>query len=171
LIGEALGLGGVQVLVGVGMGAGLGLLQGRALRGVLHSFAPWFWSCVVGLGAPFLAWDIAQAAGWEFSYSLYVCVTLGGLIAGIWQAFLLRQRWRGTGWWIVGSVAGWTLAAGMAMAADALSRSRALRGLAGALTYLGMVAGGGLILGLVTGLVLVWLHRREPTVEDAHSGS
>lgn len=164
LVGEALGIGGVQVLVGVGMGAGIGLMQARAIRGLLHKSAPWFWSCVVGLGAPFLAWDIAKAAGWDFPYSLYLSVALGGLIAGVWQAFLLRSRFHNTGWWVAASVLGWTLASGMAAVANTLSRSHSLRGIWGALAYLGIVAGGGLILGFVTGLALVWLLRHEPAV-------
>jgi hypothetical protein len=162
LIGEAVGIGGVQVLVGVGMGAGIGLMQGRAIRSVLHRVAPWFWSCVVGLGLPFLAWDIAKAARWDFPYSLYISVALGGLIVGIWQAFLLRSHLHSTGWWVVASVVGWNLAAGTAAIADGLSRSRSLRGLWGALAYLGIIAGGGLILGLVTGITLVWLLRQKP---------
>jgi len=161
LIGEAVGIGGIQSLVGVGMGAGVGLMQGRAIRSVLHRAAPWFWSCVVGLGLPFLAWDIAKAAGWDFPYSLYVSVALGGLIVGIWQAFLLRPHLHNTGWWVAASVVGWNLAAGMAAIADSLFRARSLRGIWGALAYLGIIAGGGVILGLVTGGSLVWLLRQK----------
>ena len=162
LMGEAVGIGGVQVLVGVGMGAGIGLMQGRAIRSVLHSASPWFWSCVVGLGLPFLTWDIAKAAGWDFPYSLYVSVALGGLIVGVWQTFLLPPHLRNTGWWVAASVVGWNLAAGTAAIADSLFRSRSFRGLWGALAYLGIIAAGGLILGLVTGGSLVWLLRQKP---------
>jgi len=164
LIGEAIHIGGAQVLVGAGMGIGIGLMQGRAIRGVLGKFAPWFWSCTVGLAVPFLAADIAKAAKWDFAYSLYVSVAFGGLIVGGWQAFLLRSRFHHTGWWIVGSAVGWTLAAGMAAVADSLSRSHSFRGIWGALAYLGIVTGGGLILGLVTGLPLVWLRRHKPAI-------
>jgi hypothetical protein len=162
LIGEAVGIGGAQVLVGVGMGAGIGLMQGRAIRKVLHESAPWFWSCVVGLGLPFLAADIAKAARWDFPYSLFVSVALGGLIVGVWQAFLLRPYVHNTGWWVVASAAGWALAAGMAVTADTLPRTHSIRGIWGALAYLGIAAAGGLILGLVTGISLVWLLRHKP---------
>ncbi len=164
LIGEAVGIGGAQALVGVGMGTGIGLMQGRAIRGVLHKSAPWFWSCAVGLGVPFLAADIAKAAGWNFTYSLQVSVALGGIIVGVWQAFLLRPCLRNTGWWVVGSVVGWALASGMVAVADPLSRTPSLRGIWGALVYLGIIAGGGLVLGLVTGISLVRLLRHELAV-------
>ena len=59
LLGEAVGIGGAQFLVGAGMGAGLGLTQGRVIRTVLPGSAPWFWSCVLGLAVPFAAVDVA----------------------------------------------------------------------------------------------------------------
>jgi len=164
LIGEAIGIGGVQVLVGLGMGMGIGLMQGRIIRKLIHGFAPWFWSCVVGLGLPFLVVDIAKAVRWNFPYSLYVSIALAGLIVGVWQAFLLRSHFLNTGWWVAASVLGWNLAAGMAAIADYLFRSHSIRGLWGALGYLGIIVGGGLILGLVTGLSLVWMHRKKTTL-------
>lgn len=158
--GEALGIGGTQVLVGAGMGMGVGLLQGRAVRRYQLSAAPWFWSCVAGLALPFLISDIGHAAGVTWSYSLPACVAIGGLLVGAWQAILLRRRFNGPLWWVLGSGLGWSLAGSMAMAADQLFRSHRLHGLAGAGAFLGIIAVGGLGLGLVTGLVLV--HRLRP---------
>src|SRR4030095_16229946 len=51
LIGEAVHIGGAQVLVGAGMGTGIGLMQ--VIRRILHKSAMWTCSCIVGLGAPF----------------------------------------------------------------------------------------------------------------------
>lgn len=150
LVGEAVGIGGAQVLVGAGMGMGVGLMQGRALRGVLNKSALWFWSCVIGLAVPFLVTDIAKAAGWDYAYSLQIAVAVGGLIVGVLQAFILRRYFHSTGWWVVGSAVGWTLASGMTAVADVLSRRQLLRRLWGAVAYLGIVTGGGLVLGLVT---------------------
>jgi hypothetical protein len=163
LLGEAVGIGGVQVLVGAGMGAGIGLMQGRFIRNVLHQSVSWIWSCVVGLSAPFLVTDISKAIGVGLPYSLPVAVAVGGLIAGGWQAVLLRLWLRNRGSWVVASALGWALAAGTAAVADVLSRSRALRGLWGALAYLGIVVAGGLVLGLVTGICLAWMYRSAST--------
>lgn len=161
LIGEGVGIGGSQVLVGAGMGAGLGFMQGRVMRALLQKFAPWFWSCAVGLAVPFLAWDIANAAKLNVTYSLFVCVASGGLIVGVWQAFLLRTRFPRAGWWVLANAVGWLAAAGLAKIAETLPRSQSLRGIGGALAYLGIVTGGGLILGLVTGVPMVWLRRQD----------
>ena len=150
LVGEAVGIGGAQVLVGAGLGTGIGLMQGRMIRSMLPKSGTWLWSCVVGLALPFLVTDIAKAARWDARYSLFVCVAVGGLISGAWQAIILRTRFRKTLLWVVASALGWTLAAGTSTVADPLSRLPALRGLWGAVVYLGIVAAGGLILGLVT---------------------
>ena len=154
LAGEAVGIGGVQVMVGVGMGTGVGLLQGRALRPLLGRYGPWVCSSAIGLGLPFLVADLLSAARLGVPYSLPACVLVGGLIVGSWQAQLLRHRFSGTAWWVAGNVAGWGLAAATAALADGLGAIVSLRGLAGAAAYLGTVASGGLLLGTTTGLVM-----------------
>jgi hypothetical protein len=162
LAGEAAGIGGSQFLVGLGMGAGVGILQGRALRPLHVSPLHWALASAVGLALPFLASDLAARRGWAISYSLFWCVVTGGVIVGLWQAMLLRARALGAGWWVAGSAAGWTLAAAVATAADVLGRTRALRGLAGAAAYLGIVAAGGLVLGLATAAALGRITPRVP---------
>ncbi len=163
LIGEAVHIGGSQVLVGAGMGTGIGLMQGRVIRRILPKSALWLCSCIVGLGAPFLLTDLSKVFGWNLPYSLLALITIGGLIIGSWQALILRSRLRQTGWWIVASALGWALAAGTSAMADS-SRAHAIRGIWGALVYLGIIAAGGLILGIVTGLCLAWLVRNESAV-------
>lgn len=157
LAGESLRIGPLQFPVGLGMGMGVGFMQGRVVRNLLGAAAPWRWSCALGLALPFLVADLAQQAGRALPYSLYLAVALGGLIVGIWQALLLRRRFSRAGWWVAASVLGWSLAAGLGAVADGLPRSHAIRGIWGALAYLGIVAGGGLVLGVVTGLVLSWM--------------
>ncbi|HMB94267.1 MAG TPA: hypothetical protein VKP65_25680 [Rhodothermales bacterium] len=155
LAGEVVGIGGSQVLVGLGMGIGVGLMQARAIRAVLDNSGAWFWSCAIGLALPFLASDIAGVAEWDVSYSLHVCVALGGFLVGLWQSFLLRRSVAKAGYWVGGSALGWLLAAAPVALVDALP----LRGIWGAVLYLSGAVVGGLILGAVTGRMLIWLHR------------
>jgi hypothetical protein len=156
-IGEAIRIGGSQALIGLGMGTTVGLMQGLAIRPVLGRVAPWFWSCVVALALPFLAADLLRLAGHESLYSVQMAVAAGGLTVGAWQAGLLRPHTTHAWMWVVASVVGWSLAAGTAYFADAFFRSHHVPGLTGALLYLGIIAAGGLLLGLVTGAALTRL--------------
>jgi hypothetical protein len=162
LIGEVIGLGGMQVIVGAGMGLGIGLMQGRVVRGLINKAAPWIWSCVIGLAIPFLLIDVSKIFGFDLPYSLQYSIALGGLIAGLWQALLLRSRFHQTWSWVAMSALGWTLAAGTAAMADYISKLRLLHGIWGALAFLGIVAVGGLVLGLVTVVSLAWMLRYKP---------
>jgi hypothetical protein len=161
LAGEALGIGGSQALVGAGMALGIGIMQGRDMRRILGKAAPWIVSTVVGMTWPFLLMDILKAAHFEVAYSLQLCVAIGGFSAGTWQAFILRSRFRRTGSWVVASAIGWMLAAGMAALADFAGKSHAIRGVSGALAYLGLIGLGGGILGLVTRISLASMLRQE----------
>jgi hypothetical protein len=164
LVGEAAGIGGSQVLVGAGLGLGVGLLQSRVLRGLVDRAAPWILSSVVGLALPFLAIDVATLVGRTIPVSLLAPIGLGGLIAGIWQAALLSRRFRSTAIWVLASAGGWALAGAFALSADGWSRTQSLRGVWGALAYLGMISVGGLVVGLVTGAALAWLVSRAGRV-------
>ena len=159
LLGEAVGLGGTQVLVGAGLGAGVGFLQARALRGPLDRTSRWFWSSVVGLALPFLAIDLASLSGWNVPSPLLICIAIGGLVAGLWQASILSSRYSSAWIWVLASTGGWALAGALALYADSLSKNRSLRGVWGALAYLGMISLGGLVVGVVTGAALLWISR------------
>jgi len=161
LCGEAVHIGGAQFLVGTGMGIGIGLIQARVIRKVLDKSGSWILSCVVGLSVPFLVTDLSKLVGWHIGYSLLVLITIAGLIIGIWQTLILRTRFRRAGLWLIASAIGWTLAAGVSSMADTIPRQLAIRGILGALAYLGFVAVGGLILGLITGICLAMMKRRE----------
>ncbi|MCU0648676.1 MAG: hypothetical protein MUF00_11810, partial [Gemmatimonadaceae bacterium] len=150
--------------IGAGMGLTVGVFQSRVIRARLGGASPWFWSCVVGLASPFLATDIARAVGVDVPYSLYAAVICGGLVVGVWQGALLRSSLgRGTSW-VAASVIGWALASGAVALADFFVRATSLRGVPGALVYLGLVALGGVLLAVSSGFVLVRLLTPQPTV-------
>lgn len=137
-----------QFMVGVGMGAGVGYMQGRVAREWLGAGGqwlgtskPWLWSSIIGMGLPFVLWDLL--AWTAIPFSLGLCVALGGLLTGLLQARLLRPRSGAAGWWPLASLAGWTLGTGAGV--DAL--------------ILGVILLGGLVLGIVTGGTLVRMHR------------
>jgi hypothetical protein len=75
----------------------------------------------------------------------------GGALVGVWQARILRAVVPAAGAWVPANVLGWSAAATAVGTADALFQARVLGGAAGALVYLGLVASGGLLLGVITG--------------------
>src|SRR5262245_6817463 len=162
---DAIGLSGTQSFVGLGMGAGVGLVQARLVRQrLVPAFAPWFWSCVIGVTTPFLIVDILNLIGVGIPYSLQAAVAAGGLLTGVLQARILEKRFRGASSWIVASAAGWILAAGTSAISDWMFQAKRINGLSGALLYLGAMLSGGPLLGLVTSVALARMLKREPAV-------
>lgn len=94
-------------------------------------------------------------------YSLYLAVVCGGLVVGVWQAALLRPSIGRANPWVAASVLGWVLASGSVALADDVVRAKDITGIPGALAYLCLVATGGVLLAVSTGLVLVRLLRSQ----------
>lgn len=151
LSGEAL-LGGedLQSWIGLGMGGGVGYLQGRYLNRRLDTQHGWFWTSVVGVGGPFVLGDVARMIGLDVPYSLPLYVVIGSLLAAILQWRVLRRHSSRAIRWLPVCVAGWSLP----ILLIALKDGGVVPGAAGqALSLVGMFLGGSL-LGLVTGGVL-----------------
>jgi hypothetical protein len=171
LLGEMLGTGGVQAVVGAGMGLGVGFKQGGLLVSVISR---WRWTLVttVGLALPLLLGDIAALMGRPTQFRLHLAVAAGGILAGLFQAVMIGRRSLGSILpWTTASLAGWTLAAGMAYLADSLPRTASLLGITGAVAYLGITAMGGLLLGAVTGLALGFLVGASPVTASGHAST
>lgn len=154
LTGEMVGVHGSQIAVGLGMGLGVGIAQERALRPLLGPSQSWRWVSTLGLALPFLIVDVARLMGLPLPYSLYAAISLAGVCVGVGQAALLRGQPVSAPLWILASAVGWSAAALMAATADTLTRESTLRGLPGALLYLAIVGGGGVMLGIITSLPL-----------------
>ena len=166
LLGEAVGIGGAQGLVGAGMGAGVGALQALALRRILNQPVWWLVSSTVGLALPFVATDLARSLGRNPTYSLLGSVAVGGIIVGVWQSRLLRSALPSSGVWAALCSGGWLVAAIIAAAADREFRAHRVTGIAGALLYLGIIAAGGLALGLITAPLVVRMRTKTNEVES-----
>lgn len=161
LIGESLGVGGTQVLVGLGMGIGVGIMQGRRIATWLPIGRAWRYVTPLALALPFLATDLGNLLDLDFPYSLPVAVAIGGLLTGLAQTRLLRPHVTNAALWVPASLIGWSLAGAVASLGDVVVKNSAVRGIAGALLYLGLAAGGGVVLGVVTAFAIGKLVRRE----------
>jgi hypothetical protein len=127
-------------------GAGVGICQWLVLRRRGSWVGWWVWAGILGLAvAAFVGTAVALALGYSGIWETYaVVVGVGGAMAGLMQWFVLRRQVSRAGWWVLASTVGW------AMTAAVLLPVR--------------LAGGGVGLGAVTGLALIWL-LRQPVPE------
>jgi len=148
--------GGAQFIVGVGMGGGVGFMQARVVGEWVEPTRRWIWATTIGMGLPFLLWDLSVAVGIKAFFSLPLCGVAGSLLVGVLQGMLLRLRLNRTSWWIPVSLVGW----GLPAAGIALGESGLLSG-PGVLVSVGAMFLGGAVLGAVTGKALLWLPQRS----------
>ena len=87
-------------------------MQARVVGEWADSTRRWCWASIVGMGIPFVLWDLSAAFGIEALFSLPLCVVVGGLLVRALQASLLRTRFDRVFWWIPACVVGWGLPAG-----------------------------------------------------------
>lgn len=154
---------GDQYMVGVGMGAGVGLLQGRFLKPWLGSSGRWWLSTTAGMGGPFVFHDLVESVGLDAPYSLPLHVAAGALLVGLLQWLQLRRRVPRSGWWVPVNLVGWGLPVGLLLLGEPgrLPEPWSTIG-----KLLGMLFGGG-ILGAVTGPVLARFVKRAPGTDAA----
>ncbi len=120
------------------IGVTVGVLQWLVLRPLVHQAGWWISLSSVGWAMGHVVVVTAMPVGDE----VLIGSVLGAMM-GIAQWFILRRWFRGGGWWIVASTAGWGLG---------------LFGLMGALLI-------GAVAGIVTGIVLELLLRLPRPIE------
>ena len=142
---DGLGIPATQFPLAVGMGLGVGVLQGRIVAPLFGGARSWVAATTLGLSLPFVVADVLRLAGASLPYSLAVYVALGGVLAGGLQWRLLRALAAGgTAWWPVITPIGWLLAGSTVWINELLPRTR---GLIGAGRYVAVVLSGGVVLG------------------------
>lgn len=164
LLGEffnSLGQSDSQLIVGVGMGWGVGLMQSRRLHPWLRRPIHWTVASTVGMGALFVARDITVAIGYDFPYSLPLYVLVGGLLTGLWQGALLRRVSTRAIWWVAGCLLGWAVPGVCVALADLTGQTESpVLVVIGALASASAIFLGGGMLGIGSGWILRWILRR-----------
>lgn len=148
-----------QFMIGISMGAGVGYMQHRHLEDWIDRPLRWLWISIAGMGAPFIFWDIGTYAGFGSLFSLPACVLAGGLLTGILQLDLLRERMDRAVWWVLASTAGWA----PPVAAIAIHDLDLAPGFFDTAFLIAGLLFGGTILGAITGKALIW------TIPDAEN--
>lgn len=165
VIFDAIGLEGFQFPLGLGIGGGVGLLQWRKLKKWAGLKSHWMWASTLGMGIPFLLYDIVSNYVYEKPFGEYflpACVFAGSLMAGIWQFSLLKNHHSGkVYWWIPISLVGWMMAAGTVLA---ISYSMQIKNvLIGFFVNLTLILSGGAVLGVVTAKTIMLILSERKT--------
>jgi hypothetical protein len=151
VLAESVGLREMQAPLVAGLALGLSTQQYRGLRPVLGGLrARWVFRSCVGLAFPFIIADAATIAGRPLAYDLVLFVVLGGVIASVLQWGLLRNAVHRAGRWLIASPVGYLAAASTAWLNDRVLPKTP--GIVGALQYLAVILGGGVLLGALTAL-------------------
>lgn len=152
---DSMGIEGMQFYLGLGMGGGVGLAQWLYLKKRVDMSPYWIWFSALGLGIPAVGVDLLVAG--TASYKIPLCIALGSPVVGVLQQSLLRRYWPAKPiWWILASLLGWMMAVLTVFTVD---YTRQLdqwipNVLVIAFINLMLILGGGLALGLITGLAL-----------------
>jgi hypothetical protein len=155
---ESIGIRETQFPLALGMGLSLGYEQSRLLKPVLQNRWRWFWATSLGLTAPFIFMDVVRVLELPIPYSLAALVAIGGVSVSVLQWLQLRSVSPRASGWLAASPVGWVLAGSTVWLADQLPR---IPGLVGALVFVAVVLGGGVLLGACTAPVLLRISRGE----------
>jgi len=141
-----------QWMVGVGMAAGVALLQARRL-GTRIRARRWVIASSVAMGVPFVLWDVSQAVHVPLIPGLPGAAAIGSVLLGLVQGRMLWNGARPIGWWTFANLAGWEIPVGIM----GLGNVPAAGSWGVILSTLVMFLGGG-VLGVCTGAAI----RRVP---------
>lgn len=151
---DSLGIEDMQFYIGIGMGAGVGLLQWRLLRKYYEISILWFIYSSIGMGLPFLIFDFLVDP--NLSYKLPLSVAIGGLLVGLLQYQMFKAYASKAFVWVFASALGWTLAAFTTLLINYTMQFKVTGylNLVLALLNLGIILAGGWVLGWITAKAL-----------------
>lgn len=152
---------GDQFPVGIGMGWGVGFAQWRVARKRFGLTSAWMWVSAAAMGMPFVLSDIA-ALSWAGSaqrYFLILNVALGASLLGLLEWRILRSLSHRAYWWVITCIVGWMLPALLIF----LPTGGHPETLPAMIFNFGVIASGGVVLGVVSGAMLVWMLKSPPS--------
>jgi uncharacterized membrane protein len=141
-----------NLIVGLVLGAVVGLTQMIAVRRLVSLTYRWVWGAAVGLGISFIVAVLIDEIWFSASEAsdmwLVLVAIAGGAFAGVLQAPTLRPHTPLAQWWILASIISWGIAWLIST----------VLGEAGFLV-------GGIFLGAVSGALLIWILKSSPADE------
>jgi hypothetical protein len=159
---DGIGIENLQFYLGIGMALGTGYMQWRVLRRTHGMGSNWMWYSVIGMGAPFLLFDLLKIfAGLQLgsNYIIY-SVCLASVLTGLLQFLVLKHYSSKAALWIIASIIGWIAATGTVLLMD-YTRAHIHNNWVGFAVNLSLIFAGGLVLGIVTGFFLQTILRKH----------
>lgn len=159
---DAMGIEGFQFFLGIGMGAGVGFMQGRLLRTTAFVNKPWLWTSIIGMGLPFMISDLLILYGNLSlgSYYIPICIASGSVLVSVLQFLYLKKGSPKAMLWILGCSLAWMLA-GITVFAIDYTNHIADQVMVQFFLNLFLILGGGVVLGLVTSPFLRVILRQD----------
>jgi len=117
-------LGGVQFIMGLSMGIGVGYMQNKALKKIFDVKLKWMWSTIIGLLLPFLAFEFfgGLISPLDHQFDIVNAVLISGVLAGTLQYFILRPFIRKAFLWVIISSLAWGSVGGIILLNEQLSQ-------------------------------------------------
>lgn len=164
---DGIGIENLQCYLGIGMGLGIGYMQWRMLRRQPGISSKWLWYSVIGIGAPFLLFDLLKIfAGVQLgsNYILYsVCVS--SILVGALQLLILKQYSTKAWLWIIACMMGWILSTGTVLLIDHTKFIQ--NNLVAFVVNLLLMLAGGPVLGVITGWFLKQMELKPKPIAAA----
>lgn len=160
---EALGIGN-QSMIGIGMGAGVGLLQARLLGRYGISGKIWFWTSLIGMSIPYILYDLlAEKIKMRPEEVLPIITAIGSLlVGGLQYNYQLKSISKKSKSWIALTCLGWTLAHILLNALDFnFIKQLTLPVSFNVLLAVALIVGGGPVLGLFTSRSIVSILKKH----------
>lgn len=162
---DSVGIEGLQFYLGLGMGSGIGLMQWFNLRKSGRINGRWILINALGMGIPFLFFDLVFDLVVEVK--IFCCMFVGAFLIALLQHYAFRNLLKNPWVWILSSVVGWLSAAAITFSVDYTNAWKAILPIwALALINLFLILAGGLILGLISGIALRKFFSKEHIPEN-----
>ena len=144
---------GNQFAVGLGMGLSVGFAQWRIARKWFSATSEWMWYSAVAMALPFILTDVMAISWPSDERFLLVQAALGASLLGLLEWRILRSRSMRAHWWISTCIIGWMVpTAGIFLTITGHPSSPTA-----IIFNIGVIAFGGIVLGIVTGAMLAWI--------------
>lgn len=160
---ESMGVKHMQFYVGLGMVTGVSIMQWIFHRKIVPLGLNWIWYSAIGMFVPFVILDLLPDG--TIPQKLFVGVATSSILVAYLQVLLLKKHSKNAIHWFWGCIGGWILSVFMVFLSDytrAMAQAVHFKLILALLTLI-LILGGGIVLGIVSGIAMKTIFK-EPLV-------